>query len=285
MKNNVSFRDLPIDVVRNYWNRQPCNIKHSTKILGSKEYFEDVTTRKYFVEPHLPMFADFASVQNKKILEVGCGIGTTTMSFVQHGATVTAVDLSEKSLELAKTRAEVYAVTDKVTFYQANAEQLSQYIPKEQYDLIFSFGVIHHTPNPELVLTQLNGFLKPGGKIKLMVYHRYSWKVLGIILKYGKGRFYNAKKIIARYSEAQTGCPVTYTYTKAEIKQLLAKYGFETEEIKVHHIFPYKIKDYIQYRYVKNWYFRYMPKKLFEFLEGKFGWHLCVEAKKVQDVA
>src|SRR5205085_3372655 len=114
MKNNVSFHNQSIDTVRAYWNKQPCNIKHSLKTPGSKEYFEEVRERKYFVEPHLPLFADFASMRNKKVLEIGCGIGTTTMSFVQHGATVTAVDLSETSLSLAKQRAEVYHVQDKV---------------------------------------------------------------------------------------------------------------------------------------------------------------------------
>jgi 2-polyprenyl-3-methyl-5-hydroxy-6-metoxy-1,4-benzoquinol methylase len=285
MKNNVSFHHLSIDAVRDYWNKQPCNIKHSLKTVGSKEYFEDVKARKYFVEPHLPLFADFLSMKGKKVLEIGCGIGTTTMSFVQNGATVTAVDLSEKSLELARARAEVYGVQDKVTFYQANAEELSSSIPAEKYDLIFSFGVIHHTPHPERLLAQLSAFLKPGGKIKLMVYHRYSWKVLAILLKYGKFRFDKAKKIIARYSEAQTGCPVTYTYTKTEMTDLLAQYDFVVEDMQIEHIFPYRIKDYIQHRYVKNWYFRYLPASAFRFLERHFGWHLCVTAKKSQDNA
>lgn len=285
MKNNASFHNLSIDTVRAYWNKQPCNIKHSLKTVGSKEYFEDVKARKYFVEPHLPLFADFPAMQGKKVLEIGCGIGTTTMSFVQHGAIVTAVDLSENSLELARRRAEVYGVQDKVTFYQANAEELSSSIPADKYDLIFSFGVIHHTPHPDRVLAQLSAFLKPGGKIKLMVYHRYSWKVLGIILKYGKGRFHQAKQMIARYSEAQTGCPVTYTYTKAEMTHLLSQHGFVVEDMQIQHIFPYRINDYTQHRYVKNGYFRYMPAALFSFLERHFGWHLCVTAKKKQDNA
>ncbi|MFA0733433.1 MAG: hypothetical protein HZLCBSQH_002065 [Candidatus Fervidibacterota bacterium] len=85
-------------------------------------------------------------------------------------------------------------------------------------------------------------------------------------------------KFGAQYSEAQTGCPVTYTFTKREIRNLLERYGFRVTEIWVDHIFPYRIPDYVQYRYVKVWYFRWMPYPLFRWLERHFGWHLCVTA-------
>jgi len=103
-----------------------------------------------------------------------------------------------------------------------------------------------------------------------------SWKVLWILLKYGKCRFWKINEIIARNSEAQTGCPVTYTYTKKEAIKLLENIGFKVVEVKVEHIFPYRIKDYINYRYVKVWYFRIMPESVFHWLESKFGWHLCI---------
>jgi ubiquinone/menaquinone biosynthesis C-methylase UbiE len=79
------------------------------------------------------------------VLEIGCGIGTDTTNFARHWARVTSVDLSEKSLELAKQRIGVYGFQDRVEFYQANAEELSKVVPPQPYDLIYSFGVIHHT--------------------------------------------------------------------------------------------------------------------------------------------
>jgi 2-polyprenyl-3-methyl-5-hydroxy-6-metoxy-1,4-benzoquinol methylase len=274
------FNQIKIDDVRSYWNNRPCNIRHSKKTIGTKEYFDEVTARKYFVEPNLPVFANFPSVKNKTVLEIGCGIGTATMSFASHGADVTAVDLSDQSLNLAMIRANTYGLQNNIQFYQGNVEDLKNVIPNKQYDLIFSFGVIHHTPNPALALKQIHHFLKPDGKLKIMVYHRYSSKVLGILFKYGKGKFWQLSKLIAKYSEAQMGCPVTYSYTRSEIKKLLESCGFIVEKIMVDHIFPYEVEKYVKYEYVKKWYFRFLPNFVFRALEKTFGWHLCVIAKK-----
>src|ERR1700739_4089118 len=94
--------------VRKYCDDRPCNIRHSSKPIGPREYCDEVEARKYFVEPHIPRFAEFERWRGKKVLEIGCGIGTDTTNFAQHGARVTAVDLSPQSLELARKRVEVY---------------------------------------------------------------------------------------------------------------------------------------------------------------------------------
>jgi 2-polyprenyl-3-methyl-5-hydroxy-6-metoxy-1,4-benzoquinol methylase len=276
------FADVPIQAVKDFWNRRPCNFKHSYAPLGTKEYFEEVAKRKFFVEPHLLDFADFPSMQGKKVLEIGCGLGTTAVLFARAGAEkVTAVDVSERSLEIAKQQAAVNGVSDRMAFFLANAEELSKSIPEEKYDLIFSFGVIHHTPHPERVLNELRGYLKPDGRLKIMVYYRYSWKSLWILFKYGRLKFWNLSQLIATHSEAQTGCPITYTYTKREGRALLESKGFRVHRIQIDHIFPYRIPDYMQHRYVKIWYFRFMPRWMFHFLERQFGWHLCMTASKL----
>ena len=146
------FQEAPIDSVRQYWNSRPCNIRHSPKPVGTKEYFDEVEARKYFVEPHIPGFADFARWRGRRVLEIGCGIGTDTVNFARGGANVTAVDLTEKSLEVAKQRAKIFGLEDRIRFFQANAEELSSYVPVEPYDLVYSFGVVHHTPHPERVI-------------------------------------------------------------------------------------------------------------------------------------
>lgn len=212
------------------------------------------------------------------MLEIGCGIGTDTINFARHGAVVTAVELSERSLEIARKRAEVYGLQDRIRFIWGNAEELTKYVPVEPYDLIYSFGVIHHTPNPERAVDQMRYYCRPETAVKLMVYHRYAWKALWILLTYGKGQFWRLEELVARYSEAQEGCPVTYTFTKRQIKTLLERHGFAVTDMYVDHIFPYRIPDYVQYRYVKVWYFRWMPPPLFRWLERHFGWHLCVTA-------
>ncbi|MBN1397655.1 MAG: methyltransferase domain-containing protein [Bacteroidetes bacterium] len=268
------FSEVEIERVREYWNSRPCNIRHSQKEIGTKEYFDEVEARKYFVEPHIPLFAQFEKWRGKRVLEIGCGIGTDTINFARAGALVTAVDVSDESLRIAKKRAEVFGLTDRITFYRANAETLSNTIPVFEYDLIYSFGVIHHTPHPENVIEQIKQYYAGSQTIiKIMVYNKISYKVFWLLLTEAKGKFWKLNNTIAQYSEAQTGCPVTYVYTKRTVQNLLR--DFKINEIFVDHIFPYKISDYINYHYVKVWYFRILPKKLFRLLEKKFGWHLC----------
>jgi len=273
------FQDRAIEEVHEYWNARPCNIRHSTKPVGTKEYFDEVEARKYLVESHIPAFADFKSWKGKKVLEIGCGLGTDTINFARHGAQVTAVDLTEKSLELARQRARVFGLEDRIRFIQANAEELSASVPVEPYDLVYSFGVIHHTPHPGKVLDEIRKYVTPRSTIKIMVYNRWSWKVLWILFVYGKCRFWNLNGLIAKYSEAQTGCPVTYSYSRTEGRRWLAEHGFQTTGVMVDHIFPYFIPAYVQHRYQVLWYFRWMPRGLFRALERAFGWHLCLTAR------
>jgi ubiquinone/menaquinone biosynthesis C-methylase UbiE len=274
-----SFQDIPITRVSDYWNARPCNIRHSTQPVGSREYFDEVEARKYFVEPHIPAFAEFSRWKGKKVLEIGCGIGTDTINFARSGAQVTAVDLTENSLEVARQRAKVFGVEDRIKFIQANAERLSESVPVEAYDLIYSFGVIHHTPHPDRVLEELRKYVKPETEVKVMVYYRWSWKVLWILMTYGKFQFWKLNRLIADYSEAETGCPVTYSYSRSSGKKWLEDHGLRVTDVMVDHIFAFSIPEYVQYRYKVVWYFRWMPRPLFRALERLFGWHLCLTAK------
>jgi ubiquinone/menaquinone biosynthesis C-methylase UbiE len=273
-----NFYGVPIQKVEDYWNERPCNIRHSIKPVGTREYFNEVESRRYFVEPHIPIFADFERWRGKKVLEIGCGIGTDIINFARSEAEITAVDISEKSLEIARKRAEVFGLQDRIKFFLGSAEKLCEFMPYEQYDLIYSLGVIHHTPHPELALDQIRHYVHENSVLKLLVYNHYSWKALMILLGYGKGQFWRLNELIAQYSEAQEGSPVTYTYTKDEVRKMLEGNGYWVNDITVFHIFPYSIPDYVQYRYKKVWYFRYMPEPLFRWLEHSFGWHLCITA-------
>ncbi len=273
-----AFATTPIEKVQEYWNTRPCNIRHSPSPVGTRQYFDEVEARRYFVEPHIPDFAEFARWRGRRVLEIGSGIGTDTINFARAGAHVTAVDLSAKSLEIAKLRAETYGLADRIRFYQADAENLHKVVPPEPYDLVYSFGVIHHTPHPESVIKQIRQhYVSPGGTLKMMVYHRYSWKVFGILANY-RGAFWKLDSLIARHSEAQTGCPVTYSYSPKSVRQLLGP-EFEITDLSINHIFRYRIPDYVNYKYVKVWYFRYLPRGVFRALERNLGWHLCVTAQ------
>lgn len=273
------FAQVQVSRVRSYWNERPCNIRHSPREVGSREYFDEVEQRKYFVEPHIPAFAQFERWKGKRVLEIGCGIGTDTINFARQGALVTAVDLSDKSIEVARRRAEVFGLSDRIRFFHGNAEELSSFVPVEPYDLIYSFGVIHHTPHPGAVLDELRKYVTPESTLKVMVYNRRSWKVLWIVAVYGRGQFWRERELTATYSEAQTGCPVTYAYTPSEGRQWLREHGFTATEVFADHIFPYSIPEYKEYRYKRVWYFRMLPHPLFRALEKAFGWHLCMTAR------
>lgn len=268
--------ELPevVQRVQRFWDQRPCNLRHSTKPVGSREYFDEVEARKYRVEPHIPRFAQFSSWKGKKVLEIGCGIGTDSINFARAGAEVTVVDLSSTSLDLCRRRFEVYGLNAR--FYTGNAEELSSFLPLEEYDLVYSFGVIHHTPHPERVFSELLQYCRPETEIRVMLYSKWSWKVLWIILKYGHGAFWRANELVRTYSEAQTGCPVTYYYSKSDIRRLLARY--RVQSIRKDHIFPYKIEKYVKYEYEWVWYFRWLPRWMFRALERCFGWHTLVVA-------
>jgi 2-polyprenyl-3-methyl-5-hydroxy-6-metoxy-1,4-benzoquinol methylase len=274
-----SSTDKTIADVERYWDARPCNIRHSPKPVGSREYFDEVEARKYFVEPHIPGFAEFGRWAGKRVLEVGCGIGTDSINFARAGAHLTAVELSGESLRVAAQRADVMGVADGIEFVQANAEELTSVLGTEPYDLVYSFGVVHHTPRPERALAEIRSLVAPGGRLKLMVYHRRSWKVFWIVAAQGRGRFWKTDELVAAHSEAQTGCPVTFSYTRAEARELVERSGFRVQDLHVDHVFPYRIREYVQYRYVKVPYFRWMPKPLFRAFERRFGWHLLIDAE------
>ena len=163
-----------IDDVKKYWDDRPCNVRHSSKEIGTKEYFDEVERKRYTAEPHIPLFADFPAWKGKKVLEIGCGLGTEGINFARYGADYTGTDLSIESLNLAQNRFKVY--NQKGRFFQGNAENLSSFVSVEKYDLVYSFGVIHHSPNPNLIIDQIYKYMDDSTILKIMLYAKNSWK-------------------------------------------------------------------------------------------------------------
>ena len=182
-----------IDDVKKFWNDRPCNVRHSKKETGTKAYFDEVEKKKFFVEPHIKSFSHFNEWNGKKVLEIGCGMATAGINFARYGADYTGVELSTESLELAKKRFEVY--NQRGNFYEGNSEDLSDFLPLDKYHLIYSWGVIHHTPHPERVIKEISNYLAKDGVFKLMIYSSDSWK--NYMISIGLDQ-----------PEAQYGCPV-----------------------------------------------------------------------------
>ena len=203
----MTFENVTIEEVREYWDARPCNVRHSDLPVGTREYFEEVRDRKYFVESHIPQFADFEAWAGKKVLDVGCGIGTMAQSFAEAGALVTAVDLSPESIALADQRMQVLGLQDRVRFFEADAERLTESVPDDGYDLIFSFGVLHHTPHPSTAFSQLRYLANAGTRLKVMLYHRGSTKAAALTARYGALRPWRIDEAVSKQSEAEFGCP------------------------------------------------------------------------------
>ena len=70
-----------IEDVKKFWNDRPCNIRHSSKELGSLEYFNEVSKKKFYVEPHILDFTKFPQWKNKKVLEIGCMLHNSKYDF------------------------------------------------------------------------------------------------------------------------------------------------------------------------------------------------------------
>ena len=255
---------VTIDQVREYWNNRPCNIRHSRSPIGTQEYFDEVEARRYANEPHNYTFPEFERWKGKRVLEVGCGIGTDAVNFARAGAIYTGIDLSSESVKLAKKRLEVFGLKGEI--FEANAEELvTKFDPHEKFDLIYSFGVIHHAPRPELVVANFPKLLAEGGEVRAMIYAKNSWK--NILIDAGWDQ-----------PEAQDNCPQAMTYTKQEARELFK--DFDTVHVEQDFIFPWNIEHYVKYEYVKQPWFDAMPPELFKILERALGWHLLITAKR-----
>lgn len=253
-----------IDDVREYWNRRPCNLRHSDLPLGTRKYFDAVEARKYFVEPHIPGFADFSCWDNKSVLEVGCGIGTDAVNFARSGAQYVGVELSGASLEMAKKRFDVFSLEGQ--FVEADVERLTESsVPEGPYDLIYSFGVLHHTVNPAKAVSELAAFAGPGTELRVMLYAKHSWKAM--LIEEGLDQ-----------PEAQDHCPIALTYSQEEARDLIESAGFSVEKIWQDHVFPYQVKSYVDYEYKREPWFDAMPDSLFRAVESGLGWHMLIVA-------
>jgi SAM-dependent methyltransferase len=256
----ISIRD-----VASYWDRRPCNIRHSAREVGTREYFDEVEDRKYFVEPHIPGFAQFERWRGRRVLEIGCGIGTDAVNFARAGADYTGVELSEVSLDLARRRFELSGLSG--TFIHGNAESVDAKVEPASFDLVYSFGVIHHTPNPRAVIEAARRVVRDVGELRIMLYARDSWKAAMIDAGLDQ-------------PEAQSGCPIALTFTEDDIRALLQDL-FVPVEMWQDHIFPYIVEKYVRYEYEPQPWFAAMPPAVFHALERRFGWHYLVVATPV----
>jgi SAM-dependent methyltransferase len=243
-----------VETVRDFWESHVNNEYYTDATRASDAYFRDIEERRYRWHYHLVDL--FRSLRGSRgtLLEVGCGIGVDSIQLARCGFEVTGVDLTESALRIAEEFARVRDVG--VDFRIANAEALD--FADESFDAVYSFGVLHHTPDIAAAVAEVRRVLKPGGRAYVMLYHRYSLVNLAhrlLRLPYESPR------------DRDDHCPVVYTFGRRGVRKLFA--GFS--EVSVHAAYPftYGFGSFLGTR---------LPLWLRRLFGRAFGWHLMIEA-------
>jgi ubiquinone/menaquinone biosynthesis C-methylase UbiE len=195
--------------VKQYWDDHIIGIDVSDKPSGSKEFFDEIENyhlKKYLNESEL---LDYNKFKGKKLLEIGCGWGFDLIQFAKGGAEVTGIDLSENSIKLAKKYFESRNV--KAILQTGNAENLE--FNDNEFDVVVSLGVLHHTPDTRVALGEVYRVLKPSGEALIMLYNKYSW--YNLLCKISGTNYENQEK----------DAPIVKLYSKRQVQKLFNKYS------------------------------------------------------------
>lgn len=216
---------------RSWWNRNPMSYDwHGTLGApeGSKEFFEHIDRRFFESSPFyagdrpFERLIPFDELVGRRVLEVGCGMGSHARLLCEAGAELTAIDLTPKGVEQTSTRLNVSGLAADVRIM--DAEDMA--FPDDTFDFVWSWGVIHHSADPAAILREMFRVLKPGGEVRLMVYHRhafFSWYCLARGLLSGRVfRGMSAARIISHYSDGH----IARSYSSREFEAFVGQGGF-----------------------------------------------------------
>lgn len=157
--------------VRDYWNAHIHDLAITTHPIGTNGFFEDLEQYRFEKLQYLPRLVDFTGFRGRRLLEVGCGVGTDLVRFAKGGALVTGIDLAERAVDLCRRNLAIHGLSGDVE--AMDGEQMT--FPDSSFDLAYAHGVLQYTPNPRAMIGEIYRVLKPGGIAILMVYNRHSW--------------------------------------------------------------------------------------------------------------
>jgi 2-polyprenyl-3-methyl-5-hydroxy-6-metoxy-1,4-benzoquinol methylase len=183
--------------VRTFWNTEACGTHFIQRFTDERDFFSKYREFRYRTEWHIPAFASFAQSRGKRVLEIGCGNGAEGVMFASHGAYYTGVDLTPQAVNA--TRRHFAAEGLDGQFRLENAERLS--FADDSFDIVYSYGVLHHTPAPHSAVHEVHRVLKPGGVALVMLYHRHSFNYYVRILGYMRARV--LLKIVSRLGRSK----------------------------------------------------------------------------------
>lgn len=249
------------ECVREYWEKEPCGTGRKVTAdlpRATREYFERVEEYRYRVEPFIHSVAQFTRYHGMSMLEVGVGAGTDHLQWARAGLECHGVDLTEAAVEMTRERLALYGLTSELQ--RVDAEVLP--FADESFDLVYSWGVIHHSEHPERIVEEIRRVLKPGGTFIGMIYGRYSLKVLKTWIWFAllRGKpWMSFSKVLAQHVES----PGTKAYTVRECKTMFTNF----REVAAKSVLT--IYDT-----------REIPRWLARFLPDDWGWFITLHATK-----
>lgn len=213
-----------VDTVRDFWQAHINNEYYTDAERASDSYFDEIEHRRYDTHYHLPEL--FASMDGagRSLLEIGCGIGVDSIQLAKRGFAVTAVDLTENALVVARQFAAHRGVS--IDFRLGNAEGLD--FPGESFDAVYSFGVLHHTPDIERSVAEVHRVLRPGGTAYVMLYHRDS--LVNLVHRALRLPYESP-------TDRKDHCPVVYTFSRSGVRRLFR--DFSSVKIRAEYPFTY----------------------------------------------
>jgi ubiquinone/menaquinone biosynthesis C-methylase UbiE len=258
---------------RDQWSADPCGANvASGQEFGTREYFDAIERHRYEIDCRwITQAIGFDRYKGKRLLEVGFGTGTDLLQFARGGAHVTGVDLTPRSADIARRRFEVYHQAGE--FAIGDSEALS--FPDSSFDLVYSFGVLHHTPDTQRAVREIHRVVRPGGKAIVMLYHRASLYYWGsLVFKHGIVQAELFKETMAEimsrhveYSESD-GRPLVKAYTREEAREMFG--DFRECTLQVNQLTRHELRPFG----------RFIPEALFQWLARNFGWNLLITATK-----
>ena len=206
--------------VKDFWNEQSCGEVYAAD--GSqREYYESHGKARYALEPYIFEFASFHGGAGKDVLEIGVGMGADHTEWAKsHPRSLTGVDLTPRAIEHTKARLGLYGFTSDLRVSDAEALPFAD----NSFDIVYSYGVLHHSPDTEKAINEVYRVLRPGGRAAIMIYHTHSLVGYMLWMRYGllRGRpFRSLANIYANHLES----PGTKAYSSREAQEMCHRYS------------------------------------------------------------
>jgi ubiquinone/menaquinone biosynthesis C-methylase UbiE len=266
--------------VKAHWEDETCGTRYKSGD-DITSIIQDTESIRYKLEPEILKFAQFQNFNNKKILEIGVGAGVDHLNWYKAGAIPYGIDLTEAAIGYTKTRLQYHEINTGDRLKTGDTESLE--FDNNTFDLVYSWGVLHHTSDTEKAFHEVYRVLKPGGELKAMIYHLPSWTGWMLWAQHCllKGcPFLSPRVAIYKYLES----PGTKAYTLKEAEKMLSICGFKAIRLKSK-LGPgdlLTIKPSKRYEgsiFTLIW--KLYPRWLVRFLGDRFGLHLLIEASKL----